>query len=173
MKGWTEEEIQNRDLMAPCGLYCGACGIYIATRDGNEKFKAVMGRVYGTKPEETECRGCMQPDPPKKLYGYCQQCKIRSCVASKDFYSCHQCHEWPCDLIENFGYATGLRVMKKAIPLWRDKVAAHGHEKGSVEWARAECERYHCPSCGEPLFRGSQTCRACKHDVAEGLDGSL
>jgi len=32
MKKWTEEEIQNRDLMAPCGLYCGACGIYIATR---------------------------------------------------------------------------------------------------------------------------------------------
>ncbi len=27
MEGWTEEEIQNRDLMAPCGLYgyCRAC----------------------------------------------------------------------------------------------------------------------------------------------------
>ena len=173
MKGWAEEEIRNRDLMAPCGLYCGSCGIYIATRDENEKFKAVMGRVYGTKPEETECCGCMQADPPKKLYGYCQQCKIRSCVKSKSYYSCHQCNEWPCDLIENLGYATGVRVSKRAIPLWRDQVAEHGDKKGSVEWARAECERYHCPSCGEPLFRGSQTCRACKHDVAEGLDGSI
>ena len=173
MKGWTEEEIQNRELMAPCGLYCGACGIYIATRDENEKFKAVMGRVYGTKPEETECCGCMQPEPPKKRYGYCQQCKIRSCVKSKDYYSCHQCDEWPCDQIENFGYATGVRVAKRAIPLWRAEVAKHGDEKGSVEWARAECERYHCPSCGEPLFRGSQNCRVCKQDVAEGLDGSL
>ncbi len=27
--------------------------------------------------------------------------------------------------------------------------------------------------CGEPLFRGAQRCRVCKHDVAEGLDGSL
>ncbi len=34
MEGWTEEEIQNKDLMAPCGLYCGACGIYIAARNG-------------------------------------------------------------------------------------------------------------------------------------------
>jgi len=25
MEGWTEEEIKNTDLMAPCGLYCGAC----------------------------------------------------------------------------------------------------------------------------------------------------
>jgi hypothetical protein len=173
MKGWTEEEIQNRDLMAPCGLYCGACGIYIATRDENEKFKAVMGRVYGTEPEETQCRGCMQPDPPKKLYGYCKTCEIRSCVRSKDYYSCHQCDKWPCTLIENFGYATGVRVAKRTIPLWRAKVAELGDEKGSVEWARAECERYHCPSCGEPLFRGARNCRACKHDVAKGLDGSL
>ena len=23
MKGWAEEEIKNKNLMAPCGLYCG------------------------------------------------------------------------------------------------------------------------------------------------------
>jgi hypothetical protein len=113
MKGWKEEEFKNKDLMAPCGLYCGTCGVYIATRDKNIKFKAVMGNLYGTKPEETQCLGCMQPDPPKKLYGWCQICKIRSCVKSKSHYSCHQCEEWPCNMIENFGFATGVRVMKK------------------------------------------------------------
>jgi len=66
MQGWAEEEIRNRDLMVPCGLHRGACGVYIATRDGNEKFKGIMANLYGTKPEETECLGCMQPDPPKK-----------------------------------------------------------------------------------------------------------
>ncbi len=90
MKGWTEEEIRNRDLMAPCGLYCGACGVYIATRDGNEKFRTVMGNLYGTKPEETACLGCMQPDPPNKMYGYCRECKIRECVTSKGYYSAKQ-----------------------------------------------------------------------------------
>ena len=68
MTGWKEKEIQNKDLMAPCGLYCGTCGIYIATRDNNEKFKAVMGNLYGTRPEETECLGCMQADSSKKRY---------------------------------------------------------------------------------------------------------
>jgi hypothetical protein len=68
MGGWTKEEIRKKNLIAPCGLYCVACGVYNATRDENEKFKAVTGNLYGTKPEETECRGCMQPDPPKKLY---------------------------------------------------------------------------------------------------------
>jgi hypothetical protein len=71
-EGWTEGEIRDKNLMAPCGLYCGVCGVHIATRDRNEKFKAVMGHLYGTKPEETECLGCMQPDPPKNLYGFCK-----------------------------------------------------------------------------------------------------
>jgi len=173
MKGWTEEEIRNKDLMAPCGLYCGLCGVYIATRDCNDKFKKIMGSLYGTKPEETECLGCMQPDPPKKLYGYCKSCKIRDCIKSKNYYSCHQCDEWPCDTIKSFGITTGQRVMERTIPVWRAMVAEHGDEQGSVEWARSECERYHCASCGDPLFRGAQRCRNCKKDVADELDGSF
>ena len=173
MEGWTEEEIRNKDLMAPCGLYCGTCGVYIATRDKNEKFRKVMANLYGTKPEETECIGCMQPDPPPKLYGYCGLCKIRKCIRSKNYYSCHQCEEWPCDMINTFGLATGKRVMERTIPIWREKVAEYGDEEGSVEWARHECARYHCSSCGKPLFRGAQRCRACKKIVAEELDGTL
>jgi hypothetical protein len=76
-------------------------------------------------------------------------------------------------MIENFGFATGVRVMKRTIPIWWAKVAKYGDEKGSVEWARAECKRYHCSACGKPLFRGAQRCRTCKKPVAEELDGSL
>ena len=76
-------------------------------------------------------------------------------------------------MVENFGIATGLRVMKRTIPIWRAKVEALGDEQGSIEWARSECERYHCASCGNPLFRGAQRCRVCKKDVADELDGSL
>jgi len=60
--------------MAPCGLYCGVCAIYLATRDKNEKFKAVLANLYGTKPEEIECYGCMQADPLKKLFSFCRTC---------------------------------------------------------------------------------------------------
>lgn len=173
MEGWTEGEIRDKNLMAPCGLYCGVCGVYIATRDENEKFRTVMGNLYGTKPEETQCLGCMQPDPPKKLYGYCTMCPIRDCVRSKGFYSCHQCADWPCSQISGFGLETGKRVMMKTIPIWREKVALLGDEEGSVEWARSVCERYHCPTCGKPLFRGAQRCRGCNSQVADDLDGSL
>lgn len=173
MDGWSEDELRDRRLMAPCGLYCGTCGVYIANRDGNEKFRAVMANLYGTRPEETRCKGCMQEDPPEELYLYCKICEIRDCVRSKGFYSCHQCRDWPCEEIQNFGLATGRRVMDRTIPVWREMVAAHGDEEGSVEWARHECRRYHCAFCGYPLFRGARRCRQCGKDVSYELDGRL
>ncbi len=173
MEGWTEEEIRSKELRAPCGLWCGACGVYIATRDKNEKLKAIMGNIYGSKPEETECLGCMQPDPAKKIMNFCKTCELRDCAKSKGFYSCHQCKEWPCSKVEKFGFAPGLRIMKKMIPVWRAKVAEYGDEKGSEEWARAECERYHCSACGKPLFRSMQRCRACGKAVGAELDGVI
>jgi hypothetical protein len=171
MKGWKEDEIRDKRLMAPCGLYCGTCGIYIAHRDGNVKFRDILAALYGSKPEETVCRGCMQEEPAECLYGFCRSCRIRDCVRGKGFYSCHQCADFPCDLIESFILPVGRRVMKRAVLSWRELVAKHGDEKGSVEWARSECERYHCPSCGHPLFRGARKCRNCKRPVADELDG--
>lgn len=173
MRGWTEEEMARRELMAPCGLYCGVCGVYLSTRDDNEKFRALLGRLYGTAPEETRCLGCMQEEPPRLLYSYCRECPIRDCVRKRRLQSCSECADWPCGLIRDFPLATGRRVMARTIPLWREHVSRHGPERGSVEWARAECARYHCPSCGAPLFRGAQRCRACDSAVAEALDGSL
>jgi hypothetical protein len=115
----------------------------------------------------------MQATPSPKLYTYCNACPIRDCVIAKGYYSCHQCGEWPCDKIERFPVATGLRVIKKAIPEWRAYVAEYGDEEGSEAWVRSECARYHCPTCGYPLFRGAQRCRNCKQPVADQLDGSI
>jgi len=171
MKGWTEEEFADRRLMAPCGLLCATCGVYIAHRDGNLKFRDKLAALYGSEPGDTICKGCMQDDPPECLYSFCQSCPLRDCVRSKEYYSCHQCSDWPCELVESFPLPVGRRVMKKTIPLWRELVAEHGAEQGSVAWVRSECERYHCPGCGEPLFRGAIRCRACKREVAAELDG--
>ena len=39
----------NPDFLAPCGLYCGVCGVYYATRDNNEKFIQKLIGVYEGK----------------------------------------------------------------------------------------------------------------------------
>ena len=171
MRGWSEDEFKDKRLMAPCGLYCGTCGVYLSHRDGNTKFRDILAALYGSKPEETKCLGCMQAEPPECISGFCAQCALRDCVKSKGYTSCHQCDAFPCEHVESFVLPVGKRTMKRAIPIWRALVAEHGDEAGSVAWARGECERYHCAHCGHPLFRGATRCRGCKTEIADELDG--
>ena len=42
----------NKELLAPCGLYCGVCAILMAHRDNNQKFKEILAPVYGVTPEQ-------------------------------------------------------------------------------------------------------------------------
>ena len=143
----------NKDLLAPCGLYCGVCGILIADRDNNQKFKEKLCTVYGTKVEDLHCKGCLSDD----VFGYCKVCSIKTCTKEKGYDGCHQCDDFPCELIEKFPMPVGKRVMLRAIPEWR--------EMGTEAWVKSEEKRYHCPSCGYELFRGAKRCRQCKEPV--------
>jgi hypothetical protein len=159
------KEATDERLLAPCGLYCGVCGVYIATRDHNEKFKAILGKLYGSKPEVTECKGCMQGEPPELLYGFCSTCPIRDCIKGKGFYSCHQCCDFPCKYMDNFPMPVGRKVMRRAIPEWRAFCAKAGVEAGNRAFAEAQFKRYRCPKCGYELFRGAKRCRSCGSPV--------
>ena len=140
----------EKELLAPCGLYCGVCAILMAYRDGNEKFKERLTGVYGVKVEDIRCRGCLSDD----AFVYCRSCPIKSCTAEKGLEGCHQCDDWPCELVDKFPMPVGKKVMERSIPAWR--------ELGTEAWVAAEVERYHCPECGYPLFRGAKRCRNCK-----------
>ena len=143
----------NQNLLAPCGLYCGVCGVYVAHRDNNQKFKERLATVYGVGPEDVRCRGCLSDEP----FGYCRVCPIKSCAGEKGYQGCHQCEGFPCELIEQFPLPVGKRVIMRAIPQWR--------EMGTEKWVEAEEARYHCPQCGSALFRGAKRCRECKEPV--------
>lgn len=143
----------NRDLLAPCGLYCGVCAVYIAHRDNNEKFKQRLAPVYGVEVEDVHCDGCLSKEP----FAYCKVCPIKSCAEEKGYEGCHQCAEFPCSIIEAFPLPVGKKVIMRAIPQWR--------EMGTEKWVAAEEARYHCPECGNTLFRGAQRCRACETPV--------
>ncbi|MFO8047432.1 MAG: DUF3795 domain-containing protein [Desulfosudaceae bacterium] len=146
----------NPDFLAPCGLYCGVCGIYLADRDNNEKFKERLCAVYGTRSEDIHCRGCLHDDEAA-IFFYCRICPIKTCTREKGIEGCHQCDDFPCTLIEEFPMPVGKKVMLRAIPQWR--------EWGTEKWVAEEIKRYHCPHCGYPLFRGAKRCRQCREPV--------
>jgi len=69
--------MENKEkLAAPCCLYCGICGVYIAHRDNNIKFKERLATVYGVSVDHVKCEGCLSDE----LFVYCKTCPIRSCT---------------------------------------------------------------------------------------------
>ncbi|MHA1376825.1 MAG: DUF3795 domain-containing protein [Candidatus Helarchaeota archaeon] len=146
----------KKELLAPCGLYCGVCAIYIAHRDNNLKFKGKLVNVYPftNKIEQIQCTGCLSDGI---VFDFCKKCPIKDCTKEKGIEGCHQCEDWPCRMIKNFIMPVGKKVIMRAIPQWR--------EWGTEKWIEEEEKRYHCPECGNPLFRGAKRCNKCKAPV--------
>ena len=144
-----------REHLPPCGLYCGVCAIMYATRDDNEKFRERLAPVYGLKPEEVYCEGCLAEG--EEVFAYCRVCPIKSCAGERGYEGCYQCDDFPCEHIDSFPIPVGKKVIMRAVPRWR--------EVGTDRWIAEEEERYKCPHCGERLFRGAKRCRACKEPV--------
>ena len=154
----------KKELVAPCGLYCGVCAIYMAHRDNNQKFKERLVNLYkgevpgkGVLPnadkltaDDIKCRGCLYDEQ----FMHCRQCEIRACTIKKGYTGCHQCNEFPCEHIERFPMAVGKKVILRAIPYWR--------EVGTEKWIQDEEARYTCPECDNKLFRGAAKCNQCK-----------
>ncbi|HAR99376.1 MAG TPA: hypothetical protein DCS11_10910 [Syntrophus sp. (in: bacteria)] len=144
----------RKEFAAPCGLYCGVCGIRIAHENNDENFKERLAPIYGLTAADIRCKGCLSDDP----FVLCRACRIKTCTQEKGYEGCHQCAEFPCRFIEEFPIAVGKQVILRAIPQWR--------EQGTAAWMAAEEKRYLCPHCGYKLFRGAKRCRKCKEPVA-------
>ena len=68
----------KKELLAPCGLYCGVCSIYIAHRDNNVKFKERLLPVYkafAKSVEDIACTGCLSEGV---VFPVCQVCAVLS-----------------------------------------------------------------------------------------------
>ncbi len=143
----------NPDLIPPCGLYCGVCGILIAHRDNNLKFKEKLGAFYGMSADEIRCKGCLSGEP----FLFCRTCPIKTCARDRGYLGCHECSDFPCDHVNGFPLPVGKKVILRAVPRWR--------EIGTEKWVEEEEQRYLCPDCGNKLFRGAKRCNNCKQPV--------
>jgi predicted RNA-binding Zn-ribbon protein involved in translation (DUF1610 family) len=148
----------NPNLLAPCGLYCGVCGIYYATRDKNNKFMERLLGIYQAKIPGLEkisiadlrCEGCLSDQTSI----FCSACAIKDCARKKDISGCHECNAFPCAFIENFPMPVGKKVILRTIPYWR--------KCGTEKFVADEEARYTCPNCGNKIFRGAKRCNKCK-----------
>ena len=151
----------NEKFLSPCGLYCGVCSVYYATRDNNQKFLEKLLKFYQNSMPglenltiaDLQCEGCLSD----KTSFFCQACAIKDCNQKKGYAGCHECDEFPCQFIENFPIPVGKKVVMRSIP-YRKKW-------GTQKWVQDEEARYICPDCGNKVFRGVKRCNKCKVEL--------
>ncbi|MFW9876671.1 MAG: DUF3795 domain-containing protein [Candidatus Thorarchaeota archaeon] len=148
----------KKELLAPCGLYCGVCRIYKAHQEKDIKFKKEILPTlndYGAKSvEDIACTGCLSDGV---IFHFCRTCSIKDCIKDKKIEGCYLCNDFPCKIIINWPDPRDKKIMLRTIPAWRDL--------GTEKWVIEEEKRYKCPRCENLLFHGARKCNKCNHIV--------
>jgi len=131
-----------------CGLYCGACEMLNAFRDGKQEEKA---REWNLKPEDIKCYGCKSGD----LSSWCNECEFKSCAIKKSVEFCSECDEYPCKMLKNF--QGDKAVHHSSVIRNSDRIRNVGVNK----WLDEQAKRWSCPECGITSTWYRETCDEC------------
>jgi hypothetical protein len=151
----VETTAGGEKLVAVCGLYCGACPMYLATQqNSDEKLNALM-KQFGAafKKEDLLCDGCLGGG---RLFSYCRKCAMRDCTATKQSVKrCSDCSEFACSRITNFNN-DGMQHHSEVLANVRQI-----KEMGLEKWTRHEEDRWHCSQCKTILSWYDPKCPKC------------
>jgi len=92
--------------IAFCGLDCGKCGAYLATKEDSDEKRAEVAKMWSKmfnaeiKSEQINCYGCHSVEGPR--FNHCEVCEIRKCGLEKEVDNCALCSEYSCDKLEAF-----------------------------------------------------------------------
>ncbi len=159
--------MERKDLVAVCGLYCGACEMYRADHDNNEVklqniAKRIAARMGGQlSADDLRCDGCLGKGC---LTPWCGKCEIRSCERLQSGKTrCSDCEEFPCARISDFSNDGMLHHVEVLENL------RHIRDMGVEDWVKAEEERWTCPECGALLSWYDTACPSCEAPRSKGL----
>ncbi|MFQ5883725.1 MAG: DUF3795 domain-containing protein [Thermoplasmata archaeon] len=138
-------------LVGRCGLYCGACGIYRAYRDGGEYLEKVA-ESFDCSPQLVRCEGCQ--DLTTECWG--NNCKIVNCLRGKGLSFCFECED--LDACEEYSSLyEGYKELGANLKRNLERIESGDSEK----WIEEEDERWRCRSCGKPVSYHMEECHQC------------
>ncbi len=159
--------MNKENLIASCGLYCGACEMYRAVQDNNiEKcesmLKAFNSRGGNFMLDDIECDGCLCGG---KLTPWCRECGMRNCAKHKDGEKiCSpDCGDFPCEQLANFSQDNMTHHHEVVNNLCRL------HKVGLKKHAGQEEKRWLCPECKTPLSWYDMKCPKCGKERSKNL----
>lgn len=146
-------------LASVCGLYCGACTVYLATQEDSTHLIHLAGRL-GQTVEETRCQGCRSG----RLSKHCRACDLSACANEKGVDFCGACSDYPCKKFEAFRLE---RPHRRDILRDMDRIL----EAGAGTWVKEAALRYACPNCAATNSGYDLACRKCGHEPGSSYAG--
>jgi len=149
----VEVKMNSMGLVGRCGLYCGACGIYRAYKDGGD-YLLEVAKEFGIEPDKVRCEGCQALTP--NCWG--ADCKIVQFLNEQGvtyMYECKEYEDRSFDEFENLAkrYAKiGVDVRANL-----EKIKAGKAD----EWLNEQAKLWLCPECGKPITCHKGTCHHC------------
>ena len=141
------------NFVSSCGIYCGACFIYCASRDGGEFLDQVSKQTKAPK-EQIKCGGCLGPE--EELWRNCRKCEIRAYLRKKGLQFCYECAEFKdCKRYE--------RLRKGCSERGEDTLEAlRRFQAGEAEvWLKEQDAKWRCPSCNKGISWYEENCHHC------------
>jgi len=129
------------ELIAPCGMNCNVCSNYLALQN-DAKAKGV---------KLPYCKGCRPRD--KKCAFLKKKCEK---VLNHEVEFCHECSEFPCELLKN--------LTKKYEEHYRMNMVdnlRYIKEHGLAKFLETEEKKWECPNCGEVICCHNGICYNC------------
>lgn len=168
LTGQEGDNSNNEKLVAPCGLYCGACPMYLATQENNDQRMASRfgssSKQPSAKPpsmENMKCDGCRGGGPTP---AHVPKCAIKLCAAEKTKIGiCSECAEFPCSRISDFNN-DGVQHHGEVLANLRQLRAM-----GLKDWTKHEEDRWTCPKCRTKFSWYDAECMTCKTPRSDRL----
>jgi hypothetical protein len=147
----TGDKSPNFKLAATCGLYCGSCGIYLATQENDVKKMLGYALILNQSFDETLCDGCRA----ERKSAHCKTiCTFIKCASEKGIEFCGDCNDYPCNDLKVF-----QSKMPHRIEIWESQQRIK--EVGREKWLIEMNEHFSCPACQTVNSAYDLTCRNC------------
>lgn len=143
----NQEGSREKNLAAPCGIYCGNCRHYLARAKGLLKEKKLK---HG-------CKGCRAQD--KKCSWIKRDCRL---IRRNHIDFCHECKDIPCNNLKKL-HQRHLQDYRVNLldNLQRIK------QVGPGQWLQEQEEKWRCPRCGGSFCIMDEECYDCRGKMDE------
>jgi Protein of unknown function (DUF3795) len=155
--------VTKGNLIGVCGIYCGACLIYRAYKDNDQKLIHYL-EENGLSKELIRCEGCISGD----VSPTCAQCKFRDCAKQKGLTYCFECKDMPCSMIVELAEKRSKADNLPHLTLCPANLQSLKHNNAQ-EWLKQQERRWKCSLCGKKMHWYSKSCPDCGTEFFDAM----